>query len=83
MQVYIYNICVVRNMRICFLTNMFLLSLLAIYLDINFCVLKFGGKSSLLRSLAITGFAIVINTFGFIIVLIHIRGLFILWNNAS
>ena len=47
--------------------------LLAIYLDITFCVLKFGGKSSLLRLLAIIGFAIVINTFGFIIVLIYIR----------
>ena len=67
-------------MPICFLTNMFLLFLLAIYLDIIVCVLKFGGKSSLLHLLAIIGSAIVINTFGFSIVLIHIRGLFMLWN---
>ena len=57
---------------------MFLLFLLAIYLDIIFCVLKFGGKSSLLRLLAIIGSAIVSNTFGLGIALIHIRGLFIL-----
>ena len=55
-------------MPICFLTNMFLLFLLAIYLNIIFCVLKFGGKSSLLCLLAIIGFAIVINAFGFSIV---------------
>ena len=70
-------------MPICFLTNMFLLFLLSIYLDITFCVLKFGGKPSLLCLLAIIDFTIVINTFGFIIVLIHIRGLFVLRNNVS
>ena len=43
-------------MPIYFLTNMFLLFLLATYLDITFCVLKFGGKSSLLCLLAIIGF---------------------------
>ena len=61
---------------------MFLLFLLAIYLDIAFRVLKFGGKSSPLGLLTIIGFAIVINTFGSSIALIHIRGLFISWNNA-
>ena len=65
-------------MPICFLTNMFLLFLLAIYLDIIFCVLKFGGKSSLLCLLTIIGFVIVMNAFGFSIGWIHIRGLFIL-----
>ena len=65
-------------MPICFLTNIFLLFLLTIYLDIICCVLKLGGKSSLLRLLTIIGLATVINTFGFIIVLIHIRRLFIL-----
>ena len=65
-------------MPICFLKNIFLLFLLTIYLNITFCVLKLGGKSPLLRLLTIIGLAIVIITFGFIIVLIHIRGLFIL-----
>ena len=62
---------------------MFLLFLLAIYLNITFCVLEFGGKSSLLSLLAVIGFAIVINALGFSIVRIDVRGLFILWNNAS
>ena len=70
-------------MPICFLKNVFLLFLLAIYSDITLCVLKFEGKSSLLCLLVIIGFAIVINTFGFTIVLIHIRRLFTLWNNGS
>ena len=74
----VYSICILRNIAFFFLTNMLLLFLQAIYLDSTFCVLKLGGKSSLLRFLAIIGFAIVINTFGFIIVLIHIREVYIM-----
>ena len=70
-------------MRILFNKHVLLLILLAIYLDIKFCVSEFGSKSSLLSLLAIIGFDIVITTFGFITALFHIRGLFILWNNGG
>ena len=57
------------------LINTFSHIVFTIYLEITFCVLKFGGKSSLLSLFAVINFAIVTTTSGFIIALIHIRGL--------